>query len=161
MEPAATEPTAPAHPPTDTGLPAREEAGRIWAEWIALWNGDLERAHRIVAEDYVLHMTPVNGEGLSSFAGPGGLAAWIAQLHAAIRPLRFSVQVEPLFDRDLIAGRWLAEGTYVGGFPGATAPAGTSLRFAGADFLRIGNGQIVEYWLSSDVLDMIAQLGIR
>ena len=61
----------------------------------------------------------------------------------------------------MIAERWLASGTYQGGFPGAKAVPGTSLKFAGADFLRVENGKIVEYWLSSDQLDLIKQLGMQ
>lgn len=60
----------------------------------------------------------------------------------------------------MIAGRWLASGTYKGGFPGSTAEPGTQIKFAGADFLRIENGKIAEYWLSADQLDLLKQLGM-
>ncbi|MDC7675574.1 ester cyclase [Asticcacaulis machinosus] len=132
----------------------------IWTQWLALWNGDLKVASEIVAEDYILHMSPIGGGGLEAFAGPEGLASWVGMLHAALRPLQFTVQVEPLFDRDMIAGRWVAKGQYVGGFPGARAEPGTIIQFAGADFLRIRDAKIVEYWLSSDVLDLMQPLGI-
>ncbi len=135
-----------------------EEPQAIWANWIALWNGDLGRAGGIIAPDYVLHMTPMDGSDLSNFAGPEGLAAWIGQLHTAFQPLTFAVQVPPLFQGDMIAGRWHATGAYAGGLPGAKAEPGTPISFAGADFLRIENGKIVEYWLSSDILDLMAQL---
>lgn len=144
---------------TTTVAPAtRAQAAQLWADWLALWNGDLARAERIIAPDYVLHMTPMDGGDLARFAGPAGLAAWIGQLHALFQPMRFTVQVEPLIDRDLIAGRWLVEGVYAGGFPGAQAAPGTPVRFAGADVLRIADGKVVEYWLSSDVLDLMTQL---
>lgn len=144
----------------NAGNPAglNRDKREIWADWIALWNGDLARAERIVAEDYILHMTPMGGGDLAQFAGSTGLAGWIGQLHAAFQPFRFTVQVEPLFDRDMIAGRWLAEGAYAGGFPGAQASPGTPIRFAGADFLRIADGKIAEYWLSSDLTDLMTQL---
>jgi len=60
----------------------------------------------------------------------------------------------------MIAGGWLASGTYKGGFPGAKAAPGTDIRFAGADFLRVENGKVIEYWLSADQLDLIKQLGM-
>jgi predicted ester cyclase len=60
----------------------------------------------------------------------------------------------------MIAGRWLASGTYKGGFPGAKAEPGTAIRFAGADFLRVENGKVAEYWLSSDQLNLMKQLGM-
>ncbi|MDQ6669429.1 MAG: ester cyclase [Chloroflexota bacterium] len=89
---------------------------------------------------------------------PTGLAAWIRQLHTLFAPMTFSVQVAPLFQGDMIAGRWVTTGTYAGGLPGARAEPGTRVSFAGADFLRVQDGKIVEYWLSSDILDMMAQL---
>lgn len=134
---------------------------KIWGKWLALWNGNLAIAPDIIAPDYTLHMAPIGGGGLEQFAGPQGLAGWVGMLHGAIKPFRFSVQVAPLYDRDMIAGRWIAEGRYEGGFPGATAKPGTAVKFAGADFLRIKDGMIVEYWLSSDSLELIQQLGIK
>jgi len=130
----------------------------IWEAWIALWNGDLSIAEQIIAPDYTLHMTPIGGGDLSAYAGPAGMAAWVGQLHACFKPFTFTVQVGPLIQEDLIAGRWLAQGTYVGGFPGAQAQPGAPIRFAGADFLRIVDRKIAEYWLSADVLDLLGQL---
>jgi len=132
----------------------------IWADWLALWNGDLGRAERIIAADLKLHMTPIGGGDVASLASPAGMAGWIGELHTAFAPLTFAVQVAPLFQGDMIAGRWLATGRYAGGFPGATARPGTLLAFAGADFLRIKDGKIAEYWLSADVLDLLGQLQI-
>lgn len=132
----------------------------IWDKWIAMWNGDLAMADRIIAPDYTLHMSPIGGGDLTAYAGPGGMAGWISQLHAAIDPFVFEVQVQPLFGDGMIAGRWLASGTYRGGFPGAKAEPGTEVQFAGADFLRIEDGKVAEYWLSSDQLDLMTQLGM-
>lgn len=130
----------------------------IWQKWIAMWNGDLAMADLIIAADYKLHMSPLGGEDLSVYAGPKGMAGWIGQLHTAINPLVFEVQVEPLFGDGMIAGRWLASGIYRGGFPGALGELGTEVKFAGADFLRIEDGKIAEYWLSSDQLDLLKKL---
>ena len=124
------------------------------------WNGNLALADHIVAGDYKLHMTPIDGSDLSRFAGPQGLASWVGQIHSMFTPLAFAIQVPPLFGEDTLAVRWLTTGTYTGGMPGAHAPAGTVVSFAGADFLRVQDGKIVEYWLSSDMLDMMGQLGM-
>ena len=134
------------------------ELSAIWDKWIAMWNGDLAMADLIIAADYKLHMSPLDGGDLSVYAGPKGMAGWIGQLHTAINPLVFEVQVEPLFGDGMIAGRWLANGIYRGGFPGALAEPGTEVKFVGADFLRIEDGRIDEYWLSSDQLDLLKQL---
>lgn len=74
--------------------------------------------------------------------------------------LRFTVEVGPIVDGETVAGRWIAEGTYQGGIPGSTAPAGTRVRFHGNDIWRAEGGQIREYWLSDDLLDLMQQLGV-
>ena len=134
------------------------ELSAIWDKWIAMWNGDLAMADLIMAADYKLHMSPLGGEDLSVYAGPKGMADWIGQLHTAFDPFVFEVQLQPLFGDGMIAGRWLASGIYRGGFPGSLAEPGTEVKFAGADFLRIEDGKIAEYWLSSDQLDLLKQL---
>ena len=115
-------------------------------------------ADEIIAPDYTLHMSPMGGGDISSYASPAGLAALIGGFHGAIDDLHFEIQVEPLFGEGMIAGRWIATGRYKGGFPGAQAEVGTPVKFAGADFLRIENGKIAEYWLSADQLDLLTQL---
>jgi predicted ester cyclase len=144
---------------TPAGTASQNDLAAIWEQWIAMWNGDLAMADLLMAPDYVLHMSPVGGKDLSVYAGPKGMADWIAQLHQAIDPFVFDVQVQPLFGNNMIAGRWLARGSYKGGFPGAKAAPGTPITFAGADFLRVENGKIAEYWLSSDQLELVKQLG--
>ena len=132
----------------------------LWSRWVALWNGDLDQAKSIISPTFRMHMTPLPGTDPSKEGGPGGLAEWIGSLHAVFDPLSFEEQVGPLIDGDMLAGRWVATGILVGPFPGAKAPIGTSIRFAGADFLRVKDGKIVEYWLSADVLDLLGQLQI-
>ncbi len=134
------------------------EMTAIWTRWVAFWNGNLGLAEEIIAADYSLHMSPMGGEDISIYSGPAGLAALVGGLHAAIEDLHFDIQVQPLFGDGMIAGRWIASGHYKGGFPGAKAEVGTPVKFAGADFLRIENGKIAEYWLSADQLDLLSQL---
>ena len=53
----------------------------------------------------------------------------------------------------------VAEGVYAGGIPGASAPAGTPVSFGGSDILRVADGCFAEYWVSSDGLALMEQLG--
>ncbi len=140
--------------------PADHGNAAIWADWIALWNGDLSRAAHIIAPHITLHLTPIGGGPLAPLESPAGMAQWIGGLHQAIVPFTFVEQMAPLFQQDMIAGRWCATGRYAGGLPGATAQPGAPIAFAGADFLRIEDGKIAEYWLSADVLDLMGQLGM-
>ena len=55
--------------------------------------------------------------------------------------------------------RWTARGRYAGGFPGATAPEGTEVVFGGIDIMRVEDGRLAEYWVSSDGIAFMQQLG--
>ncbi|MFK8843725.1 ester cyclase [Streptomyces sp. Ac-502] len=58
-----------------------------------------------------------------------------------------------------MGARWTFHGTYCGGIPGATAPAGTPISFAGQDIFRAADGRFTEYWVVSDGLGMMSALG--
>jgi predicted ester cyclase len=128
--------------------------------WIQLWNGDLDRAKEIIAPTFRLHAAMMDGSADAAVSGPDGLAAWIGQTRAAFTTLTFTIEVGPVAQDDLIALRWIAKGSYGGGFPGATAEIGTPIEFTGTDFLRLADGKIDEYWVNSDVHILLAQLKV-
>jgi predicted ester cyclase len=130
------------------------------SEWLQLWNGDLDRAAEIVTPTFRLHAAMLDGSSDSDVSGSDGLAAWIAQTRAAFSTLTFTIEVGPIAQDDLTALRWIATGTYGGGFPGATADIGTPIEFTGVDFLRLVDGRIDEYWVNSDIHVLLAQLKV-
>jgi predicted ester cyclase len=131
----------------------------LWDRWIELWNGNLDSAEEIIHPDFVVHRVPAPHvpEGLG---GREALLAWVEATRSFFADLRFTVEAGPVVDGDQVAGRWVAEGAYQGGIPGSTAPAGTRVAFHGNDIWRAENGQIREYWLSDDLLDLMQQLGV-
>ncbi len=139
--------------PSREGAPMDADAGmELWQRWLARWNGDLAVADEIVA--------PV-GPSPAEVRGPEGLKGWIGGVLAAFEDDRFTTEVGPLVDGDLLAGRWMFTATYRGGFPGASPEAvGRRVEYAGADFLRVEGGQIAEYWLTADILVLLQQLGV-
>ncbi|MFB8275335.1 ester cyclase [Nocardia colli] len=143
-----------------TTAPART-AQQLVDGWLALWNGDYSSVSDIVASEFGVHAAMLDGTDGSAVRGPDGLVDWIAQIRAAFTELVFTVQVGPIIDRDQLALRWIAVGTYGGGFPGATAPAGTAIRFTGTDILRIEQDLIVEYWVNSDTHVLLGSLGVQ
>ena len=80
--------------------------------------------------------------------------------HAPFSDLIFAIEVGPLVSGDFVVGRWKAEGAYAGGIPGATAPAGTPVTYRGTDILRAEGNRFVEYWVSADVFQLMADLGV-
>jgi predicted ester cyclase len=135
------------------------DARSLWDRWIALWNGDLAQADQIIHPRFTLHRIPPP-PGASAMHGREGLVTWIEQTRGLFPDLRFTVEVGPIVDGERVAGRWLAEGTYRGGVPGSTAPAGTRVSFHGNDIWRADGGLIREYSLSDDLLDLMQQLGV-
>ncbi len=152
---AATAQTAPAHP-----------VDAFWSDWLTFWNGDLDLADEVVAEGIVLHATLLDGRASATINDPETFAEWVGGLRQAIPDLEFETVVGPISepvgpaDGTIIAGHWRASGTYAGGFPGATAEAGTPVAFAGTDIVRMKDGVVVEYWLVSDTLTLLSQLGV-
>ena len=56
--------------------------------------------------------------------------------------------------------RWRADGEFAGGLPGTRAAPGTRVEFGGADFFRFNAaGQVAEYWVTTEVFWLMAQLG--
>ncbi len=137
---------------------ARDDVNQLWNRWIDLWNGDLAQANEIIHPEFTLHRIPAPlslGHGQSR----EGLLAWINQTRYLFPDLVFTVEVGPIVDGESVAGRWIAEGTYQGGIPGSTMPAGTRVGFHGNDIWRAEDGLVREFWLSDDLLDLMEQLG--
>ncbi len=150
---------SPAVPAAAPVLDATAASGLL-ESWLRLWNGDDTRVEALIAPRFQLHAAMMDGGDGGAVDSPQALAAWIAQTRLAVPDLNFSVQVGPLVDGDYLAVRWLAEGTYAGGIPGARAPVGTPVNFTGTDLLRVERGQIAEYWVNSDTLLLLTQLQV-
>lgn len=128
--------------------------------WLGLWNGDYREAESFIRPDFRVHAALTGGGDGNSIRGPEGLVGWVRESRIAVPDLTFTVEVGPIVEGDLLALRWRAEGSYAGGTPGATAPAGTPVSFTGTDILRLEGGQIAEYWINSDTLVLLTQLGL-
>jgi predicted ester cyclase len=131
----------------------------LWKPWLELWNGDLNVANEIIAEDFVAHFAPV-GNSPGEVRGPEGIKQWIGGALAAFTDYGFTTTVGPLADEDMVAGRWVFRGAYQGGIPGASAAAvGERVEYAGMDIFRVESDRIAEYWLCADILQMLQQVG--
>ena len=72
--------------------------------------------------------------------------------------ISLAVEVGPVAEGELVAARWIGQGSYKGGMRGATAPAGTRVSFSGHDLLRVQDGRFAEYWVISETEHLLAQL---
>ena len=102
----------------------------LYLHWInELWNGRAA-AIDLVADTFVGHWPD------RDVRGPHELQAIIDETRAMLDGPHFAVDIGPLCDGDLVAGRWRGIGRMSGG------PA----EFVGNDILRIAEGKAVEYW---------------
>lgn len=135
-----------------------QDAKPLIEAWLRLWNGDYAGVDALIAPTFRLHAAMMDGGDGSAVDSPQALVSWIAQTRAVVPDLTFVIQVDPIVDADRIALRWQAKGSYAGGMPGAEAPAGTNVDFTGTDILRVADGQLAEYWVNSDTLQLLTQL---
>lgn len=124
----------------------------MYDRWMRMWNGEVDLADDLVAPGCVIHQPP------NDFRGPEGVRQMVEMGRAPFTEITFEVEVPPIVEGDRLAARWRSTGRYEGGIPGATAPRGTAVTFGGNDIWRVEDGKIVEYWVSSDGLHLMAQL---
>lgn len=98
--------------------------------WIhELWAGK-PIAAQLVADDFVGHWPDRDVHGAAQ------LESIIEETHNMFDELTFTIEVGPLVDGELVAGRWSGRGK-----------SGDSLSvFYGNDILRFVDGRFVEYW---------------
>jgi hypothetical protein len=102
----------------------------LYERWInELWAGRPVAAE-IVSDDFVGHWPD------RDVHGPEELQAIIAETQTMFSDLTFTIEVGPLADGDLVAGRWVGTGAIQDG----------PMRFTGNDILRFADGRFVEYW---------------
>jgi predicted ester cyclase len=138
---------------------SRERNETLLNRWIELWNGNLTLIDEIVDPGFVGHFPPTTSRS-NEVRGVQALAEWIRMTLALFVDVRLTLEVDPLIDGDRVVGRWIFRGTYQGGLPGATSAPGTQIAFSGTDILRMANEKIVEYWVSSDGMYLMQQLGV-
>jgi predicted ester cyclase len=136
------------------------EAHDLYRRWLdELWAGDLDVAGEIVSPDFLIHQARSDGRPSDAVRGPDAVRELVVQGRSPFSSIGFSVAVGPIVDGDLVAARWESRGVYAGGIPGASAPAGTDVTFGGTDILLVRDGRFAEYWVSSDGLSLMQQLG--
>lgn len=102
----------------------------LFRRWVIdLWSGRC-RAADLVSDDFVGHWPnrDVNG--------PAQLQAVVDDILGSLKEVQFVLDVGPMHEDDLVAGRWIGTGAAKGG----------PVRYTGNDIVRIANGRIVEFW---------------
>jgi SnoaL-like polyketide cyclase len=139
---------------------SEDDLKALYRRWLLeLWQGGEAVAEQILTPDFVIHQARMGPDDSTIVRGPQAAVELVRMGHAPFSELTISLEVGPIVDGDMVAARWSARGIYAGGIPGATAAPGTVVEFGGIDLMRVANGRFAEYWVSSDGLALMAQLG--
>lgn len=71
-----------------------------------------------------------------------------------------TIEVGPIVDKSYVSARWKFIGSYKGGMQSAKAEIGEKMSFNGMDILFVKDGLIKNYWVSSDGVHLMEQLGM-
>jgi predicted ester cyclase len=137
-----------------------DDPRRLYERWLLeLWRGDESVADEILADDFVIHQARSQPGESETVRGPQAGIEMVQMGRAPFSDLTFEIEVGPIVEGDMLAARWVGRGRYAGGMPGASAPDGTEVTFGGIDIMRVANGRLAEYWVSSDGISLMQQLG--
>jgi SnoaL-like domain len=102
----------------------------LYERWInELWAGKPVAAE-LVSDDFVGHWPD------REVNGPDELQAIIAETRNMLAELTFEIELGPLVDGDMVAGRWVGKGRTDDG----------PMSFTGNDILRVEGDRFAEYW---------------
>ncbi len=102
----------------------------LYQRWInELWSGK-PIAEELLTDDFVGHWPD------RAVHGPGELQAIIDETRKMFDELTFVIEIGPIVEGDMVAGRWMGTGR------NDEVPA----RFFGNDILRVSEGRFAEYW---------------
>ena len=110
-------------------------------------------AQELIAPAFVAHHPAFPG----GIRGPEGILQTVAFFRSAFPDLRYRMDAV-IAEGDLLSARWVAQGTHRGRFMHVD-PTDRSVSISGIDMFRIGHNQLVEAWVSSDLLGVLAQIG--
>lgn len=132
----------------------------IYQLWVEAWHTDSRLVEDIADEKCIVHQIRTDGESSTDKIGADALKDSIDKAKVLFDRVTMTVDVGPIEEGEYVSARWTFSGNYLGGMPGAKAEIGKTVAFSGSDFLRIEDGKITEYWVSSDGIYLLEQLKI-
>lgn len=122
----------------------------IAQRWMALWNGDLSELETLIASEIVVHAAVIGRLDTGPLVGREALRDWITAAHGMLPAVRFSIEVGPIADGEMMVVRWRGKGSH----------GAADIDFTGTDTLRIKDGRIGELWTNADTMLMLQQAGM-
>lgn len=132
----------------------------IYQKWMDAWNKDLASLDGIVDEDCTVHQARTDGKDSNLFKGQKALEEVITSGRYYFDKVKMTSAVGPIEEDKYVSARWDFTGKYNGKMDGASANIGTEVTFSGTDIFYIDDGKIKDYWVTSDGIDLMEQLGM-
>ena len=121
--------------------------------WVEAWNAqDLDAAEELLAAEFVRH-----DANLPEVVGPQAERQYIADTLTAFPDLHFEIE-QLIADGDLVAARYLVQGTHQGEFLGIPG-TGRPVSIQGVESYRLAGGKLAQQWVVMDALGLLQQLG--
>lgn len=136
------------------------EAKRVYEAWVEAWNGELSVLDEVASPDCTVHQARLDKEDSGARKGAEALKEMIQSGRAFFNDVQMSVEVGPIVEGCYVSARWKFTGTYNGKMPGAKAETGKVISFDGMDIFLLEEGKIKDYWVSSDGVHFMQQLGM-
>ncbi|MFF8375278.1 hypothetical protein ACF07V_03955 [Streptomyces sp. NPDC015661] len=117
----------------------------LFDQWTAMWNGDLDLVHEIMAPAFVLRYAQAGTEGFDEVRTPQQLAEIVAAWHKSRTGLLFAAEGTAVVDLSPADGAptGLVARPYLASFAGED---GARVARSGVDVLSVREGLIVEVW---------------
>ncbi|MFS0726961.1 ester cyclase [Paenibacillus sp. 1P07SE] len=138
----------------------KEAYCELYEAWVKAWHGEEGRLEQITDPDCRVHQARTDGKASDELSGAEALNGIITDGRRYFDEVQMEVVVGPLVDAPYVSARWKFTGTYNGEMSGAKAEAGKVMSFGGTDLFLIEDGLFKAYWVSSDGLHLMEQLGV-
>jgi steroid delta-isomerase-like uncharacterized protein len=133
-------------------MPA-EDPKAVIRRWVEAWNAqDLDAAEELLAPEFVRH-----DANLRDVVGPQAERQHIADDLAAFPDLHFEIK-QLIAEGDLVAARYLVQGTHRGEFLGIPG-SGRPVTIQAVESYRLAGGKLADQWVVLDALGQLQQLG--
>ncbi|WP_018932947.1 ester cyclase [Gracilibacillus lacisalsi] len=136
------------------------DENQVYQLWVKAWHEDVSILDKITAPACMIHQARTDGKSTADKKGAEALKGIIKDACAFFDDVDMTVVVGPIIDSPYVSARWQFAGAYKGGMPGAKAEVGKIISFNGMDIMQVEDGKIKGYWVSSDGVHLMEQLGV-
>ncbi|MFD0716641.1 ester cyclase [Paenibacillus sp. GCM10027626] len=132
----------------------------LYEKWVKAWNSDIHIVDSIVSENCIFHRNSASGVNAGEITGAEPLKKLIQNGTKPFKEHQMEIVVGPITTPEYVSVRWRFTGKYNGKIPGAKAKKNKVIAFEGIDIFKIQDGLISEYWVNSEEMSTMQQLGM-